>query len=44
MLINAHGGEATVINNANGVSIGEDASSNLTAIERQTLVYFLRSL
>ena len=43
--IRAHGGEATrVINNFNGVSIGEDAPSNLTATERQNLVYFLRSL
>lgn len=43
--INAHGGEATrVINNFKGESIGGDAQFNLTAIERQNLVYFLRSL
>jgi CxxC motif-containing protein (DUF1111 family) len=43
--ITAHGGEAArVINNFGGVSIGEDAPFNLTAIERQNLVYFLRSL
>jgi CxxC motif-containing protein (DUF1111 family) len=44
-VINAHGGEATrVINNFNGVSVGKDKSSNLTADERQNLVFFLRSL
>ena len=43
--INAHGGEATrVINNFNGVSTGDDVPFNLTATERQNLVYFLRSL
>ena len=43
--IHAHGGEATrAINNFNGVSVGEDAPFNLTATERQNLVYFLRSL
>ena len=43
--ITAHGGEAArVINNFGGVSIGEDVPFNLTAIERQNLVYFLRSL
>jgi CxxC motif-containing protein (DUF1111 family) len=43
--IRAHGGEATrVTNNFNGVSVAEDAPFNLTATERQNLVYFLRSL
>jgi CxxC motif-containing protein (DUF1111 family) len=43
--ITAHGGEATrVINNFNGVSTGDDAPFNLTATDRQNLVYFLRSL
>ena len=43
--IRSHGGEATrVISNFNGVSIGDDAPFNLTADERQNLVYFLRSL
>jgi CxxC motif-containing protein (DUF1111 family) len=43
--INAHGGEAArVINNFNGVSVGADAPSNLTATERQNLLSFLRSL
>jgi CxxC motif-containing protein (DUF1111 family) len=43
--INEHGGEATrVINNFKGVSTGADASFNLTATERQNLLYFLRSL
>jgi CxxC motif-containing protein (DUF1111 family) len=41
----AHGGEAVrVIKNFQGVSTGNDASSNLTAVERQNLVRFLRSL
>jgi len=44
-VINAHGGEAArVINNFNGVSVGKDKSFNLTAEERQNLVFFLRSL
>jgi CxxC motif-containing protein (DUF1111 family) len=44
-VINTHGGEATrVINNFNGVSVGTDRSFNLTAEERQNLVFFLRSL
>jgi CxxC motif-containing protein (DUF1111 family) len=44
-VINTHGGEATrVINNFNGVSVGTDKSFNLTAVERQNLVFFLRSL
>jgi len=43
--IRSRGGEATrVISNFNGVSIGDDAPFNLTADERQNLVYFLRSL
>ena len=43
--VTAHGGEAArVINNFKGVSTGGDASSNLTAIEQQNLLYFLRSL
>jgi CxxC motif-containing protein (DUF1111 family) len=44
--IKAHGGEAArVINNFNGVSTGDDATSNLkTDTERQNLIYFLRSL
>jgi CxxC motif-containing protein (DUF1111 family) len=43
--IKAHGGEATrVINNFNGVSTGEGATSNLNTMESQNLVYFLRSL
>jgi CxxC motif-containing protein (DUF1111 family) len=43
--ITAHGGEAArVINNYKGSSTGGDASSNLTATERQNLIYFLRSL
>jgi CxxC motif-containing protein (DUF1111 family) len=41
----AHGGEAQrVIKNFSGVSVGEDAPSNLTATERQNLLNFLRSL
>ena len=43
--INAHGGEAArVIQNFNGISVGADAPFNLTATERQNLIYFLRSL
>jgi CxxC motif-containing protein (DUF1111 family) len=43
--INAHRGEATrVINNYKGLSFGDDAPFNLNAIERQNLLYFLRSL
>ena len=43
--ITAHAGEAArVINNFKGVSTGGDGSSNLTATERQNLLYFLRSL
>src|SRR5258705_13838144 len=43
--INAHGVEAgRVIKNFNGLSTGADAPFNLTAAERQNLVYFLRSL
>jgi CxxC motif-containing protein (DUF1111 family) len=43
--INAHGGEATrVINNFNGVSVGDDAAFNLTAAQRLNLLRFLRSL
>jgi CxxC motif-containing protein (DUF1111 family) len=43
--ITAHDGEAQrVINNYKGVSVGEDAPFNLTATERQNLIYFLRSL
>ena len=43
--IRAHGGEATrVTSNFNGVSVAEDAPFNLTATERQNLIYFLRSL
>jgi CxxC motif-containing protein (DUF1111 family) len=42
--IRAHGGEATqVIQNFNGTSTLNPAN-NLTAVERQNLVYFLRSL
>jgi CxxC motif-containing protein (DUF1111 family) len=43
--ITAHGGEAQrVINNYKGVSVGADVPFNLTATERQNLIYFLRSL
>ena len=43
--INAHGGEAArVILNFNGLSVGADAPFNLSAAERQNLVYFLRAL
>ena len=43
--IKAHAGEATrVTNNFKGDSIGPDVPFNLTATERQNLVYFLRSL
>jgi CxxC motif-containing protein (DUF1111 family) len=43
--ITAHDGEAQrVINNYKGVSVREDAPFNLTATERQNLIYFLRSL
>jgi CxxC motif-containing protein (DUF1111 family) len=43
--IGEHAGEATrVINNFNGVSTGDDAAFNLSADERQNLIYFLRSL
>jgi CxxC motif-containing protein (DUF1111 family) len=41
----AHSGEAErVIKNFKGISTGADAASNLTAEERQNLLYFLRSL
>ncbi len=43
--IAAHRNEADrVIKNFNGVSVGDDAPFNLTTVERQNLLYFLRSL
>ena len=43
--VNAHSGEAArVINNFKGVSVGPDAPFNLNNMERQNLIYFLRSL